>query len=369
MADSQVDATVLVALQVLPAVSVFLAGFASVRLHAHRDRALARLDRLEVQLRRVVEADEPATDREIDELSREYAQTIQEWPSVAEMNGINWFLLVMVLVLEWFAARRLGWIVDLHVARWNVAFLAFAVLFLTQLSVTVVGLVDIGRVHGQLVGKRDASLWSRIATVVHLLLQQDLEAAGTLADRIVQQAPGAAWAARLRGRVRLEIGRQHHDSEALHDAIAELTRAKNLAAQHRFPEAELKLRSQAQELLGALEYALGDITEALGWNDDDPGLWSRRGDLNVRIAALDEDRGDMDAAAQRYSEARQSYERATRSDWLGVEALLAWIDLELHLGVCQDAKGLVVEALQLQPRNQAVLDMRNRVIAECGPLD
>jgi tetratricopeptide (TPR) repeat protein len=364
MADNQVDATLLAALQVLPAVAIFVTGFASVRIHAHRDRALARSDGIEAQIRLVVEADASGSDREVGELSREYVRSLEAWPSLIDVTAINVLLLAMVLVLEGTAARRMGWTFDLRISRWTVASLSFLFIAMTQAAVVVVGLCDAKRVRGQLLDKPKATLWGRIATLENLLAKQDLGAATALAYQIFEQTPGTAWVARQRGRVQLEIGQQQRDDSALQNAVVELARAMDLKAERqRSPVAELKLRARALELLGVAEYALADLTEATSWDERDPELWLRKGQLSTRIAVLEEGRGQDEAAARRYGEARQSYERATKLDVLSVEPLVAWANLELLTEAPERAMALVEQALQLQPGHPAALAMQQRIAA------
>jgi tetratricopeptide (TPR) repeat protein len=362
IAESQVDPALLVALQVLPAVSIFVAGFASVRIHAHRDRALARSDGIEGQIRHEIETDAPSADREVRELSREYGRSLEAWPSVIDATIINLILLGMVVLLETIAARQMAWVLDLHVSRWRVAFLSFAVIVVTQALVVLAGALDARQVRAELLDKRVATLWGRIATLEFLLTKHDLDSATALAYRIFTQAPGTAWVARQRARVQLEIGQRQHDESALQNAFVELARAMDLKAeQRRSPVAELKLRARTLELLGAPEHALADITEAISWDERDPELWLRSGQLNTRIASFEEGRRENEAAARRYDEARRGYEQATKLDVLSIEPLLAWAELERRMKAPERAMALVEQALQMQPGNHAALAMQQSI--------
>jgi tetratricopeptide (TPR) repeat protein len=324
------------------------------------------MSEIEAQIRNAVEADQDTTDSEVEELSREHARTVKELPSVGDMTSVGVLLLGMILLLEAVVATRAGWRFDVQVAHWSIAFLSFAVLFLAQVVVLVAALLDARRVKAQVFERQEAYLWGRVATLVNLFSERepDFGRVKNLANTVVRQAPGVAWATRLRGRARLEFGERQQNKDALHQAIAELSRAMDLKEESRqSPLAELRLRARALVLLGAFKNALIDYTEAVKWGEGDPDLYMKRGELSILIAELAEERGDKEEADRRYAEARRSYEQATKLDWLGVKPILAWADLVLRANEYPLAITLVEEALSLEPGDEDVLAMQRRLAA------
>jgi tetratricopeptide (TPR) repeat protein len=322
------------------------------------------MSEIEAQIRQAIEADQDTTDREVEELSREHARTVKDLPSAGGATGIGVLLLGMILLLEAVVANRAGWKIDLQASHWSVAFLSFLFLILAQSIILIAASLDAKRIKPELLERQEAYLWGRVAILVNLLSERepDFTRVKKLANTVVQQAPGVAWAARLRGRARLEFGEHRQDNNALQDAIAELSRAMELKARsQQSPLAELRLRARAQMLLGAFENALTDYTEACRWGEGDPDLFMKCGELNTFIAELAEERGDKGDAGRRYAEARRNYEQATRLDWLGVKPILAWADLELRAKEYGRAMALVEEALSLEPEDEEALAMQRRI--------
>jgi tetratricopeptide (TPR) repeat protein len=359
MADAQMDPTLLVALQVLPALSVFITGFASVRTHAHRDRAFARSDEIEAGLSRLVKSSERFADVAIRDVSREHERTLITQPSIADAVMINAFVFVVIFSLEGMATLRMGWEFTMVPSKLSLAFLGFCAILLTPIALLWIAYNDVKEIGKQLVARRVATLWGRAATAYCSLEAKKLEEARSLADMVIKDTPGEAWATRLRATVELALGEQGNP-KAVEGAIAMLSRAMELRALHSNsgpPIPELKLRARAFELQGVLQLAIKDIAEALVEDPEDPDLWLHRGRLYERLA---ESEKDAHAAASRYQVSRYSYERASDVDVLGVEPLRAWAELELRTGHPDLAQTLAEQAQIREPQNPLIQDILDR---------
>jgi hypothetical protein len=223
MAEQQMDATLLVALQVLPALSIFITGFASVRAHARRDRAFARSDQIENEIRRVTEDDKFDADRATTELAKEHTRSLGRRPSMRDAVVVNVFVVVAVVALQMLAGSQLGWRFTLAVSEVSLAFLGFCAILSTAIILLVLTLFDAKRIEKELKERRVATLWGKVATVSNLLESDRLDQARATAAEVLSDKPGAAWAARLRARVELGLGKRG-DKKALGYSILLLSR-------------------------------------------------------------------------------------------------------------------------------------------------
>lgn len=350
------DATLLVAFQVLPALSVFITGFASVRAHAYRDRAFVRADGIETGIRRVVENEGRHTDLAIRDLAREHERSLGTKPSIADAIMVNLIVFVAVLALEILAASRMGWKFT-AASEPSLAFLGFCAILLTPIAMLVITGLDTRRIGKDLFTKRVATLWGKAATAQCHFEANRLEQARSLADEVIRDTSGRAWAARLRARVELARyprGDPTADPRALDGVIAMLSMAMDLKAMEstvKSPAAELKLRARAFEFQEELDSAVRDIAEALIEDPEDPELWLQRGHLYERLA---ESEMSPEAAASRYEVSRMSYVRASELDIVGAAPLIAAAELELRTGHPDRAVILAEHAHDREPRNQAI---------------
>jgi hypothetical protein len=320
MADGLVtDEALLVALQVLPTVSIFGTQLVSARVHHQANEASTRAGALEQQIQQVLARDRAGADRELGELAEEHEQTLMRRPWGWDATTLNIIVLALVTVQVVVILQLAepdpagGWVrrrlMDLDPTLWAVVGIG-----LVQVAIVVVGAFDIRRVRRVMRARREVNLWGKTATIALLVsdepsneqrvlgrpvverqtFERKLAHAVELADEVVREQRDTAWPLRLRARVRLtaaqrgrdrlpQAGRAASDLEALHQLRKRVR-----------PE-ELLLEADAYAILQDTLRALAAVNRGLRIDSRDIRLWLRRGRLREQLAKTYKEDDDVSA--------------------------------------------------------------------------
>jgi tetratricopeptide (TPR) repeat protein len=346
MQDGDVDSTLLVALQVLPSVSIFITGFVSVLIHAHRDRALSRADALEESLKTLVDEDRSGAARELSDLSAAHARALAVRPSGRYADAVNLIILILVLLLSGLVLWQGDWRFTVRPAEISAVPLSLAAIVVVPAVVWLVGWLDRRRVNRDLKARAEATIWGMVAVVDYLVgAGEDLPRAARLADAIYFAVPGALWPLRLRARVHLALAASSVESvevmRAAETSIAEIDRVlRAKRGMQRSLVPELLLRAEGHSLLGDVQRAVGDLQAALTEQHNNPTLWLQLGALREKLGVFDQ--------------ARRDYEQAAQLDSLSIGPSLAIARLDLHRQRFDSASFVLEEALDLAPSDSEV---------------
>ena len=292
--DVNVDATLLVALQVLPAVSTFITGFVSVLVHAGLDRAREQADRLEERIEQLVDADSAAAAAQLQDLAIAHRHALQMRRSARFGDLVNTVILAFVAVLALVVYKQgrleLPRGVDLAVIpATSAALLAIVVI---EAAVVVIGWLDHLHVQLELGRRAKATIWAKVAFIERSInARSDLAKARRLAHEVFLAVPAAIWPLRLRARTNLAMAARPGAAaaatvRAATTGLAEinLVITAKQSRQNRLAD-DLKLRAWGNVLLGNLLAAAADLQAAIGEDPSRPDLWLQLGEIQGHLGA------------------------------------------------------------------------------------
>jgi transcriptional regulator with XRE-family HTH domain len=389
------DEALLVALQVLPTVSIFGTQLVSARVHNQANEASTKAAELERQIQEVLTRDRAGADRELGELAGEHERTLMRRPWGWDATTLNVIVLALVAVLVVVIVQLAepepagNWLrrglMDLDPTLWAVVGIG-----LVQLAIVVIGVVDIRRIRRWMRARREVNFWGKTATIALLIsdepyigrrfrtrtdrrkrppvrvrqtFERELAHALELAEECIQEQQDKAWPLRLRARVRLTAARRGNDGTTQAGAaVSDLDALQQLRKRVR-PE-ELLLQSEAYDVLRDVRRALAAVNKALRVDRQDTRLLLRRGELRERLAETygPEEEAKRQTAMQ---DALRDYQTAAKYDRQSVEPFLAraWAHLELVKDP-EEAESDAEDALKLAPGHPEATELWRRAVLE-----
>lgn len=362
--DVNVDATLLVALQVLPAVSTFITGFVSVLVHAGLDRAREQADRLEERIEQLVDADSAAAAAQLQDLAIAHRHALQMRRSARFGDLVNTVILAFVAVLALVVYKQgrleLPRGVDLAVIpATSAALLAIVVI---EAAVVVIGWLDHLHVQLELGRRAKATIWAKVAFIERSInARSDLAKARRLAHEVFLAVPAAIWPLRLRARTNLAMAARPGAAaaatvRAATTGLAEinLVITAKQSRQNRLAD-DLKLRAWGNVLLGNLLAAAADLQAAIGEDPSRPDLWLQLGEIQGHLGAN--------------QAAFDSYEQAARLAAFDHLPLLAQARLAMSMKDFGRASVKFDEALDLVPGDAKVRQEWRKATLEWAKLE
>jgi tetratricopeptide (TPR) repeat protein len=199
-APEDVAQATLAALGLLVSVTVFTTGLLSVRIHAERSRALDRAERIEEQLEGLAGdgsdgGTKPISDRQLRASYEALTSVKAGVPRAIAYGNAGVFLVLLLLVLNWAAARKWAYVGpgDAPPAFW--ALLATVV---TEAVVVLVGIFDVEQVMRSLASTASRTIGHQLTLIERQLSSSDdALIAGKRAQSIHERLPNAVWPRRL----------------------------------------------------------------------------------------------------------------------------------------------------------------------------
>lgn len=297
------EVSILDVIAILVGVSVFTTGFLSVRMHAKRDRALARSELIKERLERSSKIELFLDQRNAMKALREelenYAFAHQVDPIARWTVWGNVGVFLLVLFLAALIVINNQWRFTLNVFEVTPMFWALAAVLLVEFGVVALGIADLRFIRNALYIHLNQSPFVKLSNgLAAIALGRHGEAVHYF-DDILQSNPTWNLALILRGEAYKGWGYEEQESEnygaareLLGRAKADFNRSINI---YDTVNARVKL-AEVTGVLGDAEQALQQLTRLIDEypNDAAPLLW--RGVIHEKLGRTEEARRDYQTA-------------------------------------------------------------------------
>jgi tetratricopeptide (TPR) repeat protein len=237
-------------MQAAVACVTFLIGFASLRQHGARDRALQRSEAI---YRDLIRSSTPVRDRDVEDT----ANTINE--ALALDPVLFWTLITSGLIsicnilLTVNMAAGSGWSLALNPSHWVPGFDSILVMNFLIILVIGLGVIDYSWIRRDLSRRRDAALMSKVQHAIRLRRGGENQKALEEIEEVAEELPEWAWLHAFKGNCLAAIG----EVSAAEDATLRATLLAPTNAYWHLQLAEIRWQQRAYEpALEAIDIAL-----------------------------------------------------------------------------------------------------------------
>jgi tetratricopeptide (TPR) repeat protein len=296
-----IDTTLVAAIGGGLGATTFLVGFASVRLRAHRDRALDRSQDLADDITQAVRESRVLTDGEIQAAATAFKEAVQLDPVSKWTVGLSLVLAAGITTLGTIAIADANYRFIWNPLSWTGGFIGIVFLIMAAWGIAFLGVADLRWVRRDLTRRLDDTLIAHVSRALGHRKAGEYQAAADLATALLHRVPNWPWPFAFRSYCLQHLGKF---DEALEDAsqavsidpdnpwwMLQRARLNSDVANHEEALADLnrvltmlpgepaalRLRAMTYDRLGDRAAALADFDSALKRAPRDKDLLLARG--------------------------------------------------------------------------------------------